>query len=146
MDCDTVRRLGAGEWGIDPDRIGILGGSAGGTLAAMVALTAGDPRFHSPDEALAGVDDGVSVAVPHRLGYLYEEGGMMSPDGICRTFDIAAKGTVFGSGVGIVVLKRLRDAIADGDDIHAVIKGTATNNDGASAWSNEASVVTPSAP
>jgi acyl transferase domain-containing protein len=54
----------------------------------------------------------------------------MSPDGVCRTFDSRAKGTVFGSGVGIVVLKRLSDAIADGDTIHAVIKGGAVNNDG----------------
>src|SRR5688572_23213949 len=79
------------------------------------------------DMALAG---GVSVAVPQRCGYLYEEGGMMSPDGICRTFDSRARGTVFGSGVGMVLLKPLADAIADGDTIHAVIKGAATNNDG----------------
>ena len=83
---------------------------------------------HEADLVLAG---GVSVMVPHRGGYFYEEGGMMSPDGICRTFDAKARGTVFGSGVGIVVLKRLRDALADGDTIHAVIKGSATNNDGA---------------
>jgi acyl transferase domain-containing protein len=83
---------------------------------------------HESDMVLAG---GVSVQLPHRLGYLYEEGGMLSPDGVCRSFDIRAKGTVFSSGVGIVVLKRLEDAIADGDQIHAVIKGVATNNDGA---------------
>jgi acyl transferase domain-containing protein len=79
------------------------------------------------DIVLAG---GVSVAVPQRSPYVYEEGGMLSPDGICRTFDSRARGTVFGSGVGMVVLKRLADAIADGDTIHAVIKGSAANNDG----------------
>jgi acyl transferase domain-containing protein len=83
---------------------------------------------HESDMVLAG---GVSVQFPNRLGYLYEEGGMLSPDGVCRTFDIRAQGTVFSSGVGIVVLKRLADAIADGDCIHAVIAGIATNNDGA---------------
>ena len=77
--------------------------------------------------ALAG---GVSIHLPQKTGYLYQEGMILSPDGHCRTFDAKAQGTVFGSGVGIVVLKRLEDAIADGDCIHAVIKGSAINNDG----------------
>lgn len=77
------------------------------------------------DVALAG---GVAVSQP--TGYLYQEGGIYSPDGHCRAFDAAAQGTVSGSGVGIVVLKRLEDAIADRDTIHAVIKGSAINNDG----------------
>jgi phthiocerol/phenolphthiocerol synthesis type-I polyketide synthase E len=81
------------------------------------------------DIALAG---GVSVRVPHRVGYLYQEGSIVSPDGHCRAFDARAQGTVFGSGVGIVVVKRLADAIVDGDCIHAVIKGAAINNDGSS--------------
>ncbi|HYP25136.1 MAG TPA: beta-ketoacyl synthase N-terminal-like domain-containing protein, partial [Blastocatellia bacterium] len=80
------------------------------------------------DMALAG---GVSVQVPQRTGYYYQEGGISSPDGHCRAFDAQAQGTIFGSGVGIVVLKRLADAINDGDRIHAVIKGSAINNDGA---------------
>ncbi|HEV7516553.1 MAG TPA: beta-ketoacyl synthase N-terminal-like domain-containing protein, partial [Thermoanaerobaculia bacterium] len=80
------------------------------------------------DMALAG---GVSIAVPHRTGYLYQEGGIASPDGHCRAFDARARGTVRGSGVGIVVLKRLADALADGDRVHAVIRGSAINNDGA---------------
>ena len=80
------------------------------------------------DMALAG---GVSVAVPQRAGYLHQEGGILSPDGHCRAFDARAAGTLFGSGVGIVVLKRLRDALADGDRVHAVIRGSAVNNDGA---------------
>ena len=81
------------------------------------------------DMALAG---GVSITLPQHRGYHYQEGGMVSPDGICRTFDAAANGTVFGSGAGIVLLKRLADALADGDHIYALIKGSAVNNDGAS--------------
>ena len=79
------------------------------------------------DLALAG---GVSVRVPQKTGYLYQEGMIFSPDGHCRAFDAKARGTVGGSGVGIVVLKRLDDALAAGDCIHAVIKGSAINNDG----------------
>ena len=81
------------------------------------------------DMALAG---GVSVQVPQRTGYYYQEGGISSPDGHCRAFDAKAQGTIFGSGVGIVVLKRYTDAIVEGDEIHAVIKGSAINNDGSS--------------
>ena len=77
--------------------------------------------------ALAG---GVALSVPQKAGYLYQEGGILSPDGHCRAFDARAAGTVGGNGVGIVVLKRLADALADGDTIHAVIKGSAINNDG----------------
>jgi len=79
------------------------------------------------DMALAG---GVSVTFPQKRGYLYQEGGMVSPDGHCRAFDENANGTVFGGGAGVVVLKRLEDAVADGDSIYAVIRGFATNNDG----------------
>ena len=79
------------------------------------------------DMALAG---GVSVGGPGQAGYLYEEGGILSPDGHCRAFDARAHGTVGGSGVGIVVLKRLEEALAEGDEIHAVIRGSAINNDG----------------
>ncbi len=80
------------------------------------------------DLALAG---GVAFDLPHRQGYLYKEGEIVSPDGHCRAFDAESNGTRFGSGVGVVVLKRLEDAILDGDTIHAVIKGSAVNNDGA---------------
>ncbi|AQU69569.1 SDR family oxidoreductase [Streptomyces niveus] len=79
------------------------------------------------DIALAG---GVSVHVSPRPGYLYQEGLMFSPDGRCRPFDSEASGTAFGDGVGIVALKRLGDALDDGDQILAVVKGTAVNNDG----------------
>jgi amino acid adenylation domain-containing protein len=79
------------------------------------------------DAALAG---GVSISFPQRRGYLYSEGAMVSPDGHCRAFDAEAAGTVFGEGAGVVVLKRLADAVRDGDKIYAVVRGTAVNNDG----------------
>ncbi|HTC92175.1 MAG TPA: SDR family NAD(P)-dependent oxidoreductase [Terriglobales bacterium] len=82
---------------------------------------------HECDVALAG---GVSLKVPRKAGYLYQEGSIVSPDGHCRAFDAASRGTVDGSGVGVVVLKRLSEALADGDNIRAVIKGSAINNDG----------------
>jgi len=80
------------------------------------------------DAALAG---GVSLQVPPVRGYQYQPGAIASPDGHCRAFDADAAGTVTGSGAGVVVLKRLSDALAAGDTIHAVIRGTAINNDGA---------------
>ncbi|MFC7440510.1 type I polyketide synthase [Laceyella putida] len=80
------------------------------------------------DMALAG---GISIKVPQVEGYFFQEGGVVSPDGRCRPFDAKGQGTVFGSGVGIVALKRLQDAMEDGDHIYAVIKGSAINNDGA---------------
>ncbi len=84
--------------------------------------------YYQCDMALAG---GVAIIVPQKKGYLYQEGGMQSRDGHCRPFDAQAQGTLFGNGVGLVVLKRLDDAVADGDHIYAVIKGSALNNDGA---------------
>jgi acyl transferase domain-containing protein/thioesterase domain-containing protein/acyl carrier protein len=79
------------------------------------------------DMALAG---GVTIEIPHARGYIYREGEILSRDGHCRSFDAAASGTVFSSGVGLVVLRRLEDAIEDHDTIHAVIMGSAVNNDG----------------
>ncbi|WP_256443928.1 type I polyketide synthase [Myxococcus landrumensis] len=79
------------------------------------------------DIALAG---GASVNVSFLNGYRHVEGGMASPDGRCRPFDAKARGTLFGSGAGVVVLKKLRAALRDGDTVHAVIKGSAINNDG----------------
>ncbi|MDT8369840.1 MAG: type I polyketide synthase, partial [Longimicrobiales bacterium] len=81
------------------------------------------------DMALAG---GVSINQPQGEGYLYQEREILSPDGHCRSFDARAEGTVFGSGVGVVALRRLEDALSDGDTIHAVIRGSAVNNDGSS--------------
>ncbi len=79
------------------------------------------------DMAMAG---GVSIRVPNRVGYWFQQGGQESSDGHCRTFDARSQGSVLGDGVGIVVLKRLSDALEDGDIIHAVIQGSAINNDG----------------
>src|SRR6185295_8651647 len=79
------------------------------------------------DMALAG---GVTIEMPHGHGYLYQEGEILSDDGHCRAFDRRAKGTIFGSGVGVVVLRRLDDAIASGDTTYAVVKASAVNNDG----------------
>jgi acyl transferase domain-containing protein len=83
---------------------------------------------HECDMALAG---GVTIEIPHKQGYLYREGEILSRDGHCRSFSAEATGTIFGSGAGVVVLRRLEDALADGDHIHAVIRGSAVNNDGA---------------
>ncbi|HEY7416334.1 MAG TPA: type I polyketide synthase, partial [Ktedonobacteraceae bacterium] len=79
------------------------------------------------DLALAGA---ASLTVPRKSGYLYQEGGIQAPDGHCRAFDARAEGTVGGNGVGIVVLKRLEEALEARDTIHAIIKGSAINNDG----------------
>ncbi|MEO1209607.1 MAG: SDR family NAD(P)-dependent oxidoreductase [Cyanobacteria bacterium J06638_20] len=79
------------------------------------------------DLALAG---GVSVHTPQRAGHLFQEGMILTPDGHCRAFDAQARGTLFGSGVGLVVLKPLEAAIADQDTIYAVVKGAAMGNDG----------------
>jgi len=80
------------------------------------------------DLALAG---GVTLELPHAQGYLPRPGEILSPDGHCRPFDAAAAGTVFGSGVGLVVLRPLAAALREGDRIYAVVKGSAVNNDGA---------------
>lgn len=79
------------------------------------------------DMALAG---GVSITLPQKRGYYYQDGGMGSADGHCKAFDADANGTVFGSGLGVVLLKRVDEAIRDGDQIYAVIRGFAVNNDG----------------
>ncbi|GAB3352639.1 amino acid adenylation domain-containing protein [Lysobacter tyrosinilyticus] len=99
---------------------------------ALASLRAG-----SCDMALAG---GVSIISPPRSGYRYQEGAMFSPDGHTRTFDAQAKGTVFSDGAAVVLLKRLSDAITDGNPVHAVILGGAINNDGG----NKASFTAPS--
>jgi acyl transferase domain-containing protein/acyl carrier protein len=79
------------------------------------------------DMALAG---GAAVSVSDKTGYIYQEGLVNSPDGYCRAFDAEAKGTMDGEGVGVILLKRLEDAVEDRDHIYAVIKGFAVNNDG----------------
>ncbi len=102
--------------------------SACSTSLLAVAQACQSLVTHQCDMALAG---GVSVTLPQRRGYLHQDGGISSADGTCRPFDAEASGTVFGSGAGIVLLKRVDEAIADGDRIYAVIRGWGVNNDGA---------------
>jgi amino acid adenylation domain-containing protein len=90
---------------------------------AVTALRRGDC-----DVAVAG---GSQITVPVRSGHLYQEGSMLSRDGRCRPFDAESTGTLFSDGVGVVVLKRLEDALRDRDTIECVIRGVGTNNDGA---------------
>ncbi|MDX2184120.1 MAG: SDR family oxidoreductase [Gemmatimonadaceae bacterium] len=81
------------------------------------------------DLALAG---GVTIELPQGVGYVFKENEILSPDGHCRAFDAQSKGTIFGSGAGVVVLRRLQDALDAGDPIQAIILGSAVNNDGSS--------------
>lgn len=97
-----------------------------GSLVA-INLAARTLRAGETDVALVG---GVSIVNPQTAGYVYQEGGIFSRDGHCRPFDKDASGTVRGTGCGVVVLKRLADAIADRDHVYAVIAGSAINNDG----------------
>ncbi|HEY1617056.1 MAG TPA: beta-ketoacyl synthase N-terminal-like domain-containing protein [Streptosporangiaceae bacterium] len=113
-------------------RLGLNGPSVTVQTACSTALTAVHLAVQALqlgecDAALAG---GVSVPSVGKHGYVYSEGGIYSPDGRCRPFSEHAAGTVGGSGVGAVVLRRLDDALADGDPVRAVIRGTAVTNDG----------------
>ncbi len=101
-----------------------------GCSTALVATCLGYQALlnYQADMVVTG---GVTAWVDQKAGYFYQEGGISSPDGHCRAFDAKARGTVMGNGVGVVVLKRLEDAVADGDHIYAVIRGAAMNNDGA---------------
>ncbi|MHC5764549.1 MAG: aminotransferase class III-fold pyridoxal phosphate-dependent enzyme [Nostoc sp.] len=92
-------------------------------IQACQALTS-----YQCDLALSG---GVSMTTPQNSGYMAQEGSMLSGDGHCRPFDASAQGTMFNNGAGVVVLKRLEDALNDGDRIYAVIRGSGINNDGA---------------
>ena len=114
-------------------RLGLRGPSATVQTACSSSLVALHLACQSllsgeSDMALAG---GSSVSFPQTAGYLYQEGMIFSPDGYCRAFDAKAHGTVRGAGAAVVVLKRLSDAVKDGDTIHGVLLGTAVNNDGA---------------
>jgi len=97
------------------------------TSLVAVGVACQSLRAHQCDMALAG---GVSIRVPARRGYLYQEGGIEAPDGHCRAFDADARGTLSGDGAGVVLLKRLEEALRDGDPVRAVIRGWALNNDG----------------
>jgi acyl transferase domain-containing protein/acyl carrier protein len=113
-------------------KLGLTGPSIGvqtfcSTSMIAVHLACQSLLTYECDTALAG---GAFIPLPQPAGYLYEPGGIASPDGRVRSFDAEANGTVMGSGVGAVALKRMSEALADGDVIHAVILGSATNNDG----------------
>ncbi|QDV10930.1 Phthiocerol synthesis polyketide synthase type I PpsE [Rosistilla oblonga] len=101
--------------------------SACSTSLVAISQACENLMARSCDMAISG---GVTVTFPQQQGYLHTEDSILSPDGSCRTFDADACGTIFGDGVGAVVLKRLSDAIADRDDIYAVIRGWGVNNDG----------------
>ena len=139
---DLIRALGGFEvsMGTDKDfvptrvsyKLGLTGPSVGVNTAcstSLVAVQLGCQGLwtYQADVALAG---GATVRVPQGTGYLYQEGGIASPDGHCRAFDARAQGTVEASGAGVVALKRLADALRDGNPVHAVIRGAAVNNDG----------------
>lgn len=114
-------------------KLGLQGPSVNVDTACSTSLVAVHQACQSLlsfecDMALAG---GVSLNVPVDEGYQFHEGGIVASDGLCRPFDHRSQGTVKGAGAGIVLLKRLDDAIADGDRVYAVIKGSAVNNDGA---------------
>ena len=96
---------------------------------SLVAVHLGCQSLLNGDSDMV-LSGGVSIKLPQASGYLHQEGSILSLDGHCRAFDAAASGTVFGSGSAIVVLKRLADAVADGDRVYAVIRGSAINNDG----------------
>jgi acyl transferase domain-containing protein len=103
-------------------------------IQAFYGLTSGQC-----DLALAG---GISISTPQNTGYLFQEGGILSPNGHCRPFDAHAQGTMFNNGAALVVLKRLEEAVQDGDRIYAVIKGVGMNNDGADKASFTAPSIT----
>ncbi|WP_437852604.1 SDR family NAD(P)-dependent oxidoreductase [Sorangium sp. So ce363] len=108
----------------------------GPSISVQTACSTGLAAVHQACQSLRAVEcdmaiaGAASVMFPERRGYFYEKGGPTSPDGHCRPFDADAAGTVFGDAVGVVVLRRLEDAIEQGDFIHAIVLGSATNNDG----------------
>jgi amino acid adenylation domain-containing protein len=120
-----------------PTRLSYLLNLTGPSVAVQTACSTGLVAVHMGIGALLAMEcdmaiaGGVTIELPHRVGYRYEPGEILAPDGVCRAFDGDSQGTVFGSGVGIVVLRRLQDALDDNDDIKAVILGSAINNDGA---------------
>ncbi|HEX2078088.1 MAG TPA: amino acid adenylation domain-containing protein [Longimicrobium sp.] len=120
-----------------PTRVSYKLGLEGPSLLVQTACSTSLVTVHVACRALLGGEcdmalaGGVSIASALPRGYTWRDGSIASPDGHCRAFDAAAEGTVPGAGAGVVVLKRLADALADGDTIHAVILGSAINNDGA---------------
>ncbi len=129
-DSDGIATRVAYKLGLTGPAIAI--NTACSTSLVAIAQACKALRSGEAEAILAG---GVSVTFPQKRGYLYMESGMASPDGQCRPFDADAGGTVFGHGAGVVVLKRLSDAVAAGDRIRAVIRGVGLNNDGAAKMS-----------
>ncbi len=142
FSADDVRSLGTVNIGVQNDKdflatrvsykLNLKGPSFTVQTACSTALVAAHLGCQSllnyqSDIAMAG---SVSLRTLQKSGYVYQDGGILSPDGRCRAFDAKAQGTLFGSGAGAVVMKRLSEALADGDSIHAIIKGSAINNDG----------------
>lgn len=124
-DKDYVTTLASYKLGLSGPAISVQ--TACSTSLVAVHLAVQSLLCGESDMTVAG---GVSVGCPQIRGYWHQPNGVMSSDGHCRAFDERADGLVEGNGAGFVVLKRLEDAIADGDNIHAVIRGTAVNNDG----------------
>ncbi|MBA4260157.1 MAG: non-ribosomal peptide synthetase/polyketide synthase [Legionella sp.] len=113
-------------------RLNLKGRSVNVNTACSTGLITVD---HACQELLLGTSDiaiagSSSITLPQEHGYIYQQGGILSPDGVCRPFSDKANGTVFSNGVGVVILKRLDDALADNDTVYAVIKARAVNNDG----------------
>ncbi|MEO0868076.1 MAG: type I polyketide synthase, partial [Cyanobacteria bacterium J06642_11] len=134
---DPVQAVISNVMGLMPTRVSyqldLKGPSCGiqtGCSTALVAIHTACQSLlsHECDMALAG---GVTVSNATPQGYTYQPDSIAAPDGVCRAFDAKGQGTLFGNGVGLVVLKRLQAAIRDGDYIYAVVKGSAINNDGA---------------
>ncbi|MCQ4163604.1 type I polyketide synthase [Tahibacter harae] len=124
-------------------RLNLTGPSVNINTACSTSLVA----VHQACRGLLAYDCDLAIAggsaiFPYNHGYRHQEGGILSADGHCYAFDARANGTLFGDGVGLVLLKRLADAIADGDTIHAVIKGSAINNDGSDKMNFAAPSVT----
>lgn len=132
-DKDSLTSRVSHTLGLTGPSVGVQAYCATSLVAVSVACTS--LLTGECDVALAG---GVAIEVPHRVGYRYEPGGTSSSDGRCRAFDEAGEGTPHGTGngLGVVVLRRLADAVADGDRIYGVIRGWAVNHDGAAkaAW------------
>ena len=120
-----------------PTRLSYLLNLTGPSVAVQTACSTSLVAVHMAVNSLLNMEcemaiaGGVTIELPHRVGYRFAEGEILSPDGLCRAFDDASQGTVFGSGSALVILRRYADAVADGDDIKAVILGTAINKDGA---------------
>lgn len=120
-----------------PTRLSYLLNLTGPSVAVQTACSTSLVAVHMGVNSLLNMESdmviagGVTIELPHHVGYRYQPNEILSPDGLCRAFDDDSQGTVFGSGAAVVVLRRLSDALADGDDIKAVILGSAINNDGA---------------